>query len=161
MMNIKSFKDGNRKVVVFENLDEKTEKKISTFLGSLIMMSEEKAANLEPLNILEEKIPTVPVISTGLFKGKTGKEVFSSIKNDKDEETVFNSLETIFNNEPDIKPFLVEDGMKYLSEKFLKKNPEDIKLSDHQKDIFMKRYVPVAGTYSSVFELYELLKKRL
>ena len=157
---IKSFKDGNRRVVVFEDLDEKTEEKIISFLGSLVLMSEEPDTRLEELEpIKEEEIPTVPTIKFGLFEGMTVEDIFNIVKKDKDEEVLFNEIPLIFDREPELKPFIVEEGKKYLAHKFNGKDAGEFesKLSERQRCIFLKRYVPIMGDYSSVKNLIQSL----
>lgn len=84
-MNIKTFKDGDRFIVVFEGLENSpsNEAMIQGILASIIgtTASVEKVDNaiVEPVPTKEEEVPEIPFTS-GYFEGKTRTEALEYLR---------------------------------------------------------------------------------
>ena len=126
MKNPHIFKDGNRTIVVFEDLTDAEYNEIVSAYSS----KEIASAKLEPLK--EEKtndIVTEPIYS----------EIFDNIKSDKEEAEVFKSI----NNLPKLHDRRTEEEARmYLKKKFSKldANTFEAKLTETQKKRFLDRY---------------------
>lgn len=79
-MNIKTFKDGNRFVIVFEGLDDmpSQENMIKAFLGGICPnVTEEKAAEVQPVCV-EDNMPQNVMFIAGPYAGQTPQEILEA-----------------------------------------------------------------------------------
>lgn len=136
-MIIKSYKDGDRYVVIFEGNDVK-ETEIDRYLAGLSEVEKVSDANLEPLDE-----PTYIVIENGKYQGLTPCDIFHSITNGKEEMEVFKEMNLVLKDANSLlSECILSEITHYLRKKFKNTNAEEYEnnLSEKQKKLFIEIY---------------------
>lgn len=164
MVNIKTYKDGDRLVVIFEGLGEITEEKIvSTFLQSLGNVdSDVPPANVKPLPVVEDPLPTTlpeqakepdkedpkPAVFDfwfvdGPYAGKTPSAILSE-GTPQEQDKAFNYLSKMLKTEKSEKvvDLIKSSGVSYLKRRFASTESfaYAIKLNEKQVKTFYNLY---------------------
>lgn len=152
MLNIKSFRDGERLVVVLEGMDIPTvENVVKDFFSSLISgstVTQEDPAYAAPIPVFEEECPPVPAVffEEEPYAGKTPEDILLS-GTVEERAAAFKWLRgKIETGELCIATPEISDAMSlFLKDRFEKTIPEEYckKLTDAQLNKFINQHAPV------------------
>lgn len=152
MLNIKSFRDGERLVVVLEGMDiPAAENVVKSFFSSLlsgVAVTQEDPAYAAPIPVFEEECPPVPVFffDEEPYAGKTPEDILLS-GTAEEKTNAFKWLRSkIEIGEFALSTPEISDAMsRFLKERFKECDPEEYckKLTDAQLNKLLTQHAPV------------------